>query len=991
MTVLWKCTLRFFLGVLFALSYGCGGGSGGGTADTGGPATPVITWTTPAAIIYGTALSATQLNASANAAGTFVYSPAQGEVLAAGTHTLAVTFTPADASRYTAASATQTLTIDKATPVITWPTPASINAGTTLSATQLAASANVAGGFSYSPAAGTVLAAGTHTLTATFTPTDSLNYTTASATQSLTVAAAGGTGSTPTITWSAPAAITYGTALSTSQLNASASVPGTFVYSPAAGAVLAAGMQMLSVTFTPTDTSRYTVAIATRTLTVNKATPVISWATPASIGAGTALSATQLNATTSIAGTFAYVPAAGTVLAIGTHNLTVTFTPNDTANFNGATATQSLSVAKATPVITWATPAAITYGTTLSTAQLNATASAAGTFSYSPAVGAVLNAGSQTLSTTFTPTDTATYATATKTVTLSVQKATPTITWDTPVPVYFGSWIGSATLSAKASVAGAFTYAPAQGSYISTLGSLALSTTFTPTDTNNYNTATASQTLTVMQGVPTVVWSMPAAVVQGTALSSTQLNASVQFGIPGTITYSPASGTVMNAPGTVILTAQFTPSNTTNYRSVIGTTALTVLPSAGTALVDFGDQQQEIRGFGGSEAWSGTMAAARMKALFGQDPTDLGLSIIRLRIAPTTWNSTTKVAGTNAWTAELNNGKAAQTTYGASVFASSWTPPGTMKINNASRASNLHSGILNPSSYGDYAEYLNAYIKYATVQGVNLYAISMQNEPDFDPQDYESCLWTPEQMRDWVANNGPTAIGTSSVKLMMPESFYFSAWGSTPALNDATAVNNFSIVGGHLYGSSPSYPKLAKDKGKEVWMTEHFLDPLSKSDSASMWPLTVADAVAAAKEIHNSMTLGQYNAYVWWWLVNSNDNTPTGLITSGNQPTYFGTALKHYAYFIRPGYHRYNATSQPLSNIHLSAYAGSGKYVVVIINAGNTDVNLPVQLSNAGGVTSLSAYRTDASGSFQSTGVVAVNGGDFTAALPKNSITTFVQ
>ena len=68
---------------------------------------------------------------------------------------------------------------------------------------------------------------------------------------------------TPTITWATPAAITYGTALSATQLNASSTVAGTFVYTPAAGAVLTAGPQTLSVTFTPTDSTDYTTATAT--------------------------------------------------------------------------------------------------------------------------------------------------------------------------------------------------------------------------------------------------------------------------------------------------------------------------------------------------------------------------------------------------------------------------------------------------------------------------------------------------------------------------------------------------------------------------------------------------------------------------------------------------------------------------------------------------------------------------------------------------------
>src|SRR5439155_16499262 len=78
----------------------------------------------------------------------------------------------------------------------------------------------------------------------------------------------------------------------------------------------------------------------------------------------------------------------------------------------------------ATPTVTWATPANITYGTALSGTQLNASSSVAGAFVYTPASGAMLNVGSnQTLSVTFTPTDTSSYTSVTMNVTINVQKA----------------------------------------------------------------------------------------------------------------------------------------------------------------------------------------------------------------------------------------------------------------------------------------------------------------------------------------------------------------------------------------------------------------------------------------------------------------------------------------------------------------------------------------------------------------------------------------
>lgn len=180
---------------LIAFLIGCSGGGGGSSSSS--PVAPTITWPAPAAITYGTALSSTQLNATANFAGTFAYTPAAGTVLAAGSQSLSVTFTPSDSSKALSGTATNTITVNKATPTITWNTPAAVSVGTTLSATQLNATANVAGTFAYSPAAGTVMnTSGTQTLSVTFTPTDAANYNSATATVSLSVTG-GTTSGTP--------------------------------------------------------------------------------------------------------------------------------------------------------------------------------------------------------------------------------------------------------------------------------------------------------------------------------------------------------------------------------------------------------------------------------------------------------------------------------------------------------------------------------------------------------------------------------------------------------------------------------------------------------------------------------------------------------------------------------------------------------------------------------------------------------------------------
>ena len=350
----------------------------------------MVTWNNPAAITYGTPLSATQLNATATVPGNFVYAPGLGTILNAGANqTLSVNFTPTDAVNYNSVNGTTVLiTVNKATPTVTWNNPAAITYGTALGATQLNATASVSGSFVYTPPAGTILNAGANqTLSVNFTPTDINNYNPVNGTTVLiTVGKA-----TPTITWNNPAPITYGTALSATQLNASSPVAGTFVYTPTIGTLLNAGAnQVLSVNFTPTDASNYnSVTNVQRLITVNKATPVITWTNPAPIIYGTPLSATQLNATANVPGTLVYTPAAGTILNTGANQtLTVNFTPADASNYNSVSGTTvSITVNKATPVVSWSTPLPIKINEPLTAAQLNATANVPGTFSYSPAAG----------------------------------------------------------------------------------------------------------------------------------------------------------------------------------------------------------------------------------------------------------------------------------------------------------------------------------------------------------------------------------------------------------------------------------------------------------------------------------------------------------------------------------------------------------------------------------------------------------------------------
>ena len=484
-------------------------------------AAPVITWSPPANIIYGTSLGTAQLNAKASyggatVPGTFVYSPSAGSTPTAGIYNLNVTFIPNDTIEYATVTATVPLTVEQASPVITWHTPAAITPGTPLGTSQLNATASfagspVAGSFDYWPSPGSLLPVGTDTISTTFTPQDTVDFTLVTATVQLTVAPA-----TPVLNWATPSGITYGTALSSAQLNATASfqgkpVPGTMTYLPSSGTIPPAGTTALSVTFTPADTVNFATVTANVPLVVSPGTPTIDWATPSGISYGTALSSAQLNATASfqgkpVPGTMTYLPPAGTIPPTGANTLSAIFTPQDVVDFAQTAATVVLTVAPATPVLSWATPSGISYGTALSNVQLNATASfqgksVPGTMTYLPSSGTIPPAGTDTLSVVFSPEDSVNFASATALVTLKVAKATPTITWSVPSSVTSGTALSTAQLNAVASfggnsVEGTYSYTPGPGTVVSA-GTTQLTVTFMPADTVDFTTATASVPLTV--------------------------------------------------------------------------------------------------------------------------------------------------------------------------------------------------------------------------------------------------------------------------------------------------------------------------------------------------------------------------------------------------------------------------------------------------------------------------------------------------------------
>jgi hypothetical protein len=172
----------------------------------------------------------------------------------------------------------------------------------------------------------------------------------------------------PTITWSAPAAITNPTPLSATQLNATASVPGTFVYTPAAGTVLAAGWQTLSVTFIPTDLADYSPAEAMVSLTVNPAPPVTYTLTTSTKSVEGSASVTLGLASTNYAGTVTFATSVnstdGTASNVSASAPSVTLTDGGTGT-SVLTITPNANAANRIPIAPWTGGGAVVFGAVL--------------------------------------------------------------------------------------------------------------------------------------------------------------------------------------------------------------------------------------------------------------------------------------------------------------------------------------------------------------------------------------------------------------------------------------------------------------------------------------------------------------------------------------------------------------------------------------------------------------------------------------------------
>ena len=405
-------------------------------------------------------------------------------------------------------------------------------------------------------------------------------------------------------------------------------------------------------------------------------------------------------------------------------------------------------------------------------------------------------------------------------------------------------------------------------------------------------------------------------------------------------------------------------NNPTNYvpRSGLAAAAALLLShhaphlQAATCSINFGSTKQTIRGFGACTiGWQGGLTATDMDKGFTSGGGTLGFDIARIEVPANSASS--------SWSAEVSRGAMAKSR-GAIVMATPWSPPPEMKTNN-----DTVGGSLKTTEYANYKNHLVNFVNYARANGSELHAISVQNEPDYQVT-YVSCDWTATEIRDFVKSQ----MGAfASTKVIAAESFQFRQAMTDPTLNDTTAAANLDIVGGHAYGATAAYYTLAKNKGKEVWMTEHLIDDQS-----------MTGVLKTAKGLHDFLHTAQVNAYLHWYL-----KRVYGPLDANGNRSKRGCVFSQWSRAVQPGYVRVDSTANPTSGVYVTAFKGSGKYVIVAVNNSTTTVNQQFSISGAT-LGTMTRWRTSSSEDLATIASINASSGSFWASLPAQSVTTLI-
>lgn len=394
---------------------------------------------------------------------------------------------------------------------------------------------------------------------------------------------------------------------------------------------------------------------------------------------------------------------------------------------------------------------------------------------------------------------------------------------------------------------------------------------------------------------------------------------------------------------------------------------------AGDITVDPGKVHQIVDGFGEADVWQGSSSAA-MQTLLWDPINGIGLNLLRVGIDGTSGQPNIMGAAGYA------DGQACVKFNGSDckVWAAPWSPPANLKDNN-----NINNGgHLVAADYTNWAKVLAGFPAfYKSHGGVDLYAVSAQNEPDFTAS-YQSCIYNASQMVSFINTLGPMLAALSPpVKVLAAEpDNWGNLWGGDgygPAIIADPMANNFvGPIATHDYGGTSAgtfaRPASPANNTHHIWETE-----CTPGDTG---PITIATMVYAA------FTTGGANGWHYWWT--------QAFVPNVNSPPPQVYALGNFSKFVRPGYYRVDVAGAPRAAATVplvAAFANlsNGTVVIVVVNGGAAQ-QASFFVAGAGWPASVTPYVTTTTSKLAAGTAISVSGGRFAASLAAQSVTTFV-
>ncbi len=439
-------------------------------------------------------------------------------------------------------------------------------------------------------------------------------------------------------------------------------------------------------------------------------------------------------------------------------------------------------------------------------------------------------------------------------------------------------------------------------------------------------------------------------------------------------------------------------------RLLLLSVAFAGLAPAQTISISAASKLQTIDCFGAAEATAGGAALnyyipnAVLDTLFS--PSQIGLSCLRVSMYS---DLATCVAYAGAGNCVVVSSGATTTVwelaamqhvaqYGVRIWASSPSPPASMKANGVYAAG---GGMIPGAGNANYTTLAADYAAFPgnmAANGITIYAFEPQNEPDQcgSTPAYPQACWSAQQIHDFIPylSAALRTAGYPGVRIIAPNA---SAWETTylsTAMNDATVAGEIGIVGAHSYSgvaSALTLASLANVTNQHLWEGEY--------STFDTYDGSITNAIGNAQEIWNWLISAGVSAWHYWLAsgfgYTNNEGLTDGTGLSIAKRAY---AIGNWSRFVRPDWSMINVgNSTGLFTTAFVSPNGRQAAIVLVNNSGSDATN---QAFNTGGFQAAQAtpYITSATYSLAAQAPVAISNGAFSYTIPANSIVTlFMQ